>query len=256
MFYEKLADENGHLYFNRYTKSRHPQYTTIPHYHASFEIYVMAKGSFPVYLNGEARMLQAGEIAFVDGLLPHMCGQSEYEDEFEVFVIVASKRFFDNHLDTQRIASFTKKSDATVKILEFVENAYIIKEEMNREMRLGFANYLLGLLLNYCTSDLPIHKKRSELTVEIMRYIDTSFREEITLEALAKKFGYTPTYISRSFNKYAGVNLHEYMNRVRYGQTKKLLETDKNITVADAALACGFQSVKTYYRIAKIYQVK
>ena len=253
MYYEKLADADGHLYFRKYTKENPAFCGTIPHYHASLEIYIVAKGHFPVYLNGEARELGEGEIAFVDGLLPHMCGAREYGEDFEVYVIVASKRYFDRGMDASRIAPFTPSDENTKKILDFVQYSYKIKEEMNHEMRLGFSNYLLGMLLCYCTSNFSIHKKRSDLTVEIMRYIDTSYRERISLSSLAKKFGYTPSYISRNFNKYAGVSLHEYINRLRYSQTQRLLETDKSITVSNAALACGFSSVKTYYRIAKQY---
>ena len=254
MYYEKNADREGHLYFNCYTRDSHPKYTPIPHYHASVEIYIVAKGKFPIYLNGEGKELTVGEIAFVNGHFPHLCGAPQYKEDFEIYVIVASIGYFDKNIDTDHIAPFTVKNENTEKILSFVMNAYKIKEEMNQEMRKGFTNYLLGMILNYCSSELPAHNKRSDLTVKIMRYIDTNFRENITLHTLAKKFGYTPSYISRSFNQYAGVNLHEYMNRIRYIQTKKLIEADRDTTVADAALVCGFQSVKTYYRIAKQYK--
>ncbi len=256
MYYEKLADADGHLHFRRHTREDPPFCASIAHYHASFEIYLVSKGRFPVYLNGEARELCEGEIAFVDGLLPHRCGSQTYSEDFEVFVIVASKRYFGRELDTSRISPFTAASEKTQKILDFVKISHETKDEMNHEMRLGFTNYLLGMLLKYCEGESAARKGRSDLAVEIMRYIDTSFREEISLSSLAKKFGYTPSYISRNFNKYACVSLHEYINRLRYSRTRKMLETDKGITVSDAALACGFASVKTYYRIAKQYGMK
>ena len=122
---------------------------------------------------------------------------------------------------------------------------------MNHQMRLGFVNLLLGMITEACKFEGPQRKEKTNLTVQIMRYIDTEYKSAINLEALAKKFGYEPTYISRVFNRCAGVNLHQYINQTRYIAVKKMLAASPDTTVCAAAQACGFQSIKTYYRVAK-----
>ena len=255
MYYEKLADKEGHLYFNRYTHGNAPRYVENPHYHSSIEIYLVSKGEFSVSIGGERKIINEGEIAFVDGYTPHFCGAHDFNKEFEVFVIVASTRYFDKkEAKTDAIAPFSPSSEQRYKIIDFVRSMYSFGDQMNHEMRLGFVNLLLGMLLKECKTDAIQRKKKTNLTVQIMRYIDTEYKSEIDLDSLSKAFGYEATYISRVFNRYAGVNLHHYLNRVRYSATRRLLEQSPELSVAGAALECGFRSTKTYYRVAKLIE--
>ena len=255
MYYEKLADTDGHLYFNRYTEEYAPRYIENPHYHSSIEIYLVAKGEFLVSVGGERRTLKAGEIAFVDSHTPHFCGAQGFVKAFEVFVIVASTRYFDKkEAKTETIAPFSVGSERRTEIIDFVRSMYPINQQMNHEMRLGFVNLLLGMLLKECRTDAIQRKEKANLTVEIMRYIDTEYMSSIDLDELSRKFGYEATYISRVFNKYAGVNLHHYLNRTRYSATVKMLEQSPGLSITYAAMACGFRSMKTYYRAAKLFE--
>ncbi len=252
MYYEKLADADRHILFNRYHKDFSPKYSETPHYHSSIEIYLVAKGEFSVSIGGEKRILTEGEIAFVDGHTPHFCNTPSGGEDFEVFVIVASAAYFDKkEAQTDSIATFSARTPQRDEILRFVAFMYPFKDKMNHEMRLGFVNLLLGMLKNECKTESLPRKEKTNLTVEIMRYIDTEYTKPIDLETLSKRFGYETTYISRVFNKCAGVNLHQYLNQTRYSATRKMLSEAPGLTVANAALACGFQSVKTYYRVAK-----
>ncbi len=252
MYYEKAADTEGHLLFVRYTKEDTAYYHAMPHYHSSIEIFIGSKGHFLVYVGGEKRQLSEGDIAFADGHTPHTCGVMDADEDYEAFVIVASAAYFDKKkIQTDRIAPFTTKKPGYEKILDFVRMMYDLKETMNHEMRLGFVNILLGMLNLHCKAENSVQTKTTQLTVEIMRFIDTSYTENITLSSLSKKFGYESTYLSRVFNRCAGVNLREYINRTRYSATQKLLSEHPGLSVADASHACGFQSPKTYYRAAK-----
>ena len=252
MYYEQLADKERHLLFTKYTPINAPKGTETPHYHSSIEIYLVGKGEFSVSVGGEKKRLKEGEIAFVNGHTPHFCCPPDTDMDFEVYVIVANTSYFDKkEAKTDSIAAFSGATTERWKIIRFVEAMYEMNEKMNHEMRIGFVNLILGMLKNECMTESAPRKEKTNLTVQIMRYIDTSYTEPIDLDLLSKKFGYEPTYISRVFNKCAGVNLHQYLNRTRYSATKKMLAENPAITVASAALACGFQSIKTYYRVAK-----
>ena len=254
MYYEKDADIEGHLMFAKETPT---YYNSMPHYHSSVEIFIGSRGRFPVYVGGEYHKITQGDIAFADGHTPHTCGVTEINEDFEAFVIVASTAYFDKKkIATDRISPFTSQKEGYEKILEFVRLAYSVKHTMNHEMRLGFVNMLLGMLRLHCGTETSVQTKTTQLTVEIMRYIDTCYTDDITLASLSKKFGYEATYLSRVFNRHAGVNLREYINQTRYNATKKTISENPGISVSDASLACGFRSPKTYYRTAKIIQQK
>ena len=177
MYYEKLADAEGHLLFTRYHPADAPKRSETPHYHSSIEIYLVKKGEFSVSIGGEKRTLSAGEIAFVDRHTPHFCSPPDMGIDFEVFVIVASAAYFDKKdAKTDSIAAFSGASAQREKIIGFVSSMYEMSKKMNHEMRLGFVNLLLGMLKNECKTENAPRKEKTNLTVEIMRYIDTDYK--------------------------------------------------------------------------------
>jgi len=74
----------------------------------------------------------------------------------------------------------------------------------------------------------------------------------MTLESLAKIFGYSPTYLSRMFQKYAGVNFKAYLQdiRLRYAW-KEVKDSDK--TLSEIAMENGFPNSKA---LARSFQKK
>lgn len=49
------------------------------------------------------------------------------------------------------------------------------------------------------------HKNRNRLST-ITNYIKDNYQKDLSLEGLAQIFGYSPTYLSRMFRKYAEIN--------------------------------------------------
>lgn len=76
-------------------------------------------------------------------------------------------------------------------------------------------------------------------------YIDTSFRERITLDRLAQHVGFSPGYLSQVFPQQVGMTFSEYLTRVRLRQaTRDLGETGRRI--ATIATDNGFPDVKAF----------
>ena len=120
-------------------------------------------------------------------------------------------------------------------------------------MRRGFITLLFGMLRNYCGTVPRAASKNNELLVEVMTYINEHITEDITLDGLAKHFGYEKTYFSRVFNKFLGINLREYLNRYRIGEAVRIKQENPGVPISKIAEACGFDSPNTYYRALKKY---
>lgn len=255
MLYEKRADDDGHLLFERCDTEHIRPYTPMPHFHSSVEFYICVSGTHTIYINGETHTLKAGEIAFVDRFTPHTSGTLEGEEPGTVYIIVASSTYLDGikWLGQETLPAFTKKHAGYDKIEELVTWAHGMKKKMNEEMKLGFVTLLLGMMHDYCGAVSRVSDKNTKLLVNVMRYIDDNYSSKITLESLAKEFGYEKTYLSRLFNKFLGMNLREYLNRRRIIALKKLRRTEKDMPIWKAAEACGFDSPNTYYRAVEKY---
>ena len=77
------------------------------------------------------------------------------------------------------------------------------------------------------------YQKLSRLT-EITDYIKKNYQKELSLESLAEIFGYSPTYLSKMFQKYAKINYRDYVQNVRLERaSKELMETDHMISDID-----------------------
>ena len=91
----------------------------------------------------------------------------------------------------------------------------------------------------------------STLVLNILRYIDKHFCEDITLDSLSKKYGYCRQYLSKEFNKTVGMHLKNYLNNLRVKKAREMLSLPAPRTVLQIAMDCGFDSASSFYRAYK-----
>ena len=81
----------------------------------------------------------------------------------------------------------------------------------------------------------------SDIFSEIVYYIAKHYDEELSLNILSEKFGYTPQYISSLFKKYMNTTFYTYLTRMRMDRARFLLSS-ATLNVSEIAYACGFAS--------------
>ncbi|WP_042276338.1 GH39 family glycosyl hydrolase [[Clostridium] dakarense] len=92
--------------------------------------------------------------------------------------------------------------------------------------------------------------KYSERLKRIIEYIDKNYKEDITLNSVAKREYLSSAYLSKFFSKYIGKNFNNYVNSIRLEQAvKDLIYTDLPIT--EVALSNGFSNEKTFFTLFK-----
>jgi len=78
-------------------------------------------------------------------------------------------------------------------------------------------------------------------------YIESHFREEMTLASVAHEAGMSESYFCRIFREKTGLTLTEYVNRYRVEMAKhELLKTERR--VSEIAFEVGFQSLSQFNR--------
>lgn len=70
-------------------------------------------------------------------------------------------------------------------------------------------------------------------------YIQANFRTQPTLEEVAAKVHVSPYHFQRLFTEWAGTSPKKFLQYLSVEYAKKLLETNKQTTLADAAYATG-----------------
>lgn len=96
------------------------------------------------------------------------------------------------------------------------------------------------------------NKGKWELLKTSVTYIQHNYRENITLEDLAKQTFLSKTYISHSFTKCFGISFMEYLTQVRLSHAIRQMQG--NAVLADIAYESGFLNVNAMIHAFKKYR--
>ncbi len=111
----------------------------------------------------------------------------------------------------------------------------------------GISNILERIIIQF----LRIHSKKNENKLHNIHlaegYVSTHFRENITLESISKKFGYSQSYFCKLFKKTVGTGFNTYLNNCRLNYAYSLL-TLSQMNITDICYTCGFNSLRNFTR--------
>ena len=88
----------------------------------------------------------------------------------------------------------------------------------------------------------------SEVITAVMTYINNHYREELSLEDVAKFAGFSRYYFSRSFKRQTGYSFKDYLCQKRLQVAMDLL-IRTNRSMREVAIESGFGSVATFNRV-------
>ena len=98
--------------------------------------------------------------------------------------------------------------------------------------------------------ELVRRNKRLDKLSVIAAYMKDNYAKELSLENVAKTFGYSPAYLSRMFQKYAKTNYKTYLDNVRLEYAYKDL-TNMDVPIGEIAINNGFANSKAFAKVFK-----
>lgn len=81
----------------------------------------------------------------------------------------------------------------------------------------------------------------------IIRYTDTHYAEDISVNGLADRFGLTPNYLSAQFKRETGMKFTDYVTGLRMTQAKKLL-AESTLQVKQIASRVGYYTTSHFIK--------
>ena len=94
---------------------------------------------------------------------------------------------------------------------------------------------------------LKANRKLNKLS-QITEYMKENYSQELPLAQVAEKFHYSPTYLSRMFQKYAKVNYKTYLDNLRLSHAyQDLMNT--GYTIGMIAEINGFANSKAFSKV-------
>ncbi len=93
-------------------------------------------------------------------------------------------------------------------------------------------------------------KKNSEVINNAINYVLINYMKNITLGEVASAVGLNATYLSRKFKEETGIGFIDYLNQVRIGKAKELLE-EGSMPICEVAILSGYSNDTYFSRIFK-----
>ena len=93
---------------------------------------------------------------------------------------------------------------------------------------------------------------RTDRLKALMSDIDENYAD-YDLTAAAKFMNMNSSYFSRLFHAVTGISFNRYLTYVRCANAVNMIKSDKDLTMTEIALACGFTTIRNFNRIFRAY---
>ena len=243
------------------------------HYHTLIEISLILRGKGLYKAGNAVYTIEEGDIFFFRPNEAHCITDIE-EDSMELLNLHIAPYYLYTNFQNALNSNYIKILAANFPLVSNKINDTLPPEQIKTiktlilSIRSEFEqkrNDYVTLINNYISTILILfsrsyknnrfsqkEKKNYQKLLSVVKYIDTHYKEDITLDLLAQKVAYSRCYFSSNFKKCMGMSIWDYICIKRIEEALTLIKTtDKNIT--DIALGCGFNNTVNFNKIFKKY---
>lgn len=251
-FQHELIMPNEDLPFKMFLfEGSEGNYIREKHWHRSIEIFAVFQGDLDFFLNDREYSMGYGDFILVNSNEIHSIHAREAN---KTVVLQIPIKMFEKYYTGEGFIRFTHESkEVDEKLMELICEMYgtYCDKKCGYDMKVQGLFYTLLYLLVTQYRQRDVHpdvlyqyKKLTRLSL-ITDYMKEYYKEDLSLNSLAEIFGYSPSYLSRMFQKYAGINYKAYLQNIRteHGY-QELLNTDS--TISEISLNNGFPNSKAF----------
>lgn len=239
------------------------KYESPLHHHDEYAVFYLAEGRMKFGVADDDYEISAGTVLFIEPGTPYYALYTDKHDSFHYYSIVFGIEILGAENDPCRL--FLEDSRINRFLILGNDLLSIIKKmwDWQCEAQFGYEfqekTALFNILLHVKNteqyirlSDLgQVQSGVASITVNyIIEYIDEHYKEHITLDEIMSRVLYSKSHIMRIFKSHTGMNIFDYINKVRIEKAcLELIYSDKNNT--EIALNTGFNTVQYFTKIFK-----
>jgi len=236
-----------------------------PHFHDYFEIFIIAKGSIRHMVNGIIQDLPEGSLVFIrpGDLHSHMHNDSNSQEDAFInltFTRETADKLLNYLFDKPQADNLLyAKMPPTVLLDKLNKNKLIFlinelktenfedKEKLKLRMRVILAN-----IFGHFTNSVFYEQKETvpEWLFEITEQMSKPENFILGIQRMIDLSGKSREHLSRTFKKYHGITITDFINNLRVNHASKLL-INTDVSVIDICFECGFQNLGYFYKVFK-----
>ena len=220
--------------------------------HKNIELLHFTGGSGNVLCGENIYEVKPGDLVVVNSYLAHRVDAKE--DITYDCLIIYDDFCEENGIDTALTQFDPKLTDPKASSLYHAVMASYGEQDELWQARVRCS--VLQLLIYLCAQHS--HRRSTPITedqafqsvITAIGYIKEHLQEKLTVEEIAQHAGFSKYYFLRLFKRVTGCTLVQYINLLRCETAKELLR-DRNHTVKEVALLCGFDNLSYFTCVFK-----
>lgn len=229
------------------------------HWHDRYEICQVLTNDLRVMVEGEEICASVGDIVAIGERVVHQF-IIENDDTFIRIVQLPMKLLLNfksmvkplkTHIRAAEIGAVPDlkgRLNAIFDIMECEKKGGFAPNDPFLQSVASSAYFLLERYFSESLSSFAGERNRQDF-YKITEYVNAHFKEDITVDTIAKNLYLSRGRLAEVFKKYAGEVIGKYINRLRIKNANYLLS--QGLSITEAALDSGFQSIRTFNSVYK-----
>lgn len=227
----------------------------LPHFHSSIEFVYVTEGELKVTLNGVSSLIKKNQVLIVSSYTVH---HYETVTSSQAIILIVPLDFIPTYNQLLSQNGFTQNTyqDISMENSEILHCMRILSQDESEKQKLsmnvikGYIYVIIGMLIENVGLACNKNDSSRNITKDILIYLQNNYLAPVSLQRLAKDFGYSASRFSHLFNSCFGCTIAEYVNTLRCRHASGLL-IDDSVPIINAAMSSGFNSMRTFYRSFK-----
>ena len=217
----------------------------------SYELYFLMKGNVE-YVSGNTRaVVTPGQIVIVPPGYYHQFSVISYVDEYErcvlnIYPSLADEELIKRAFNGKEIINISAEDRIFSSFMYLYNKMSVLSEE---DFSYICDSTAMDIVINIKnlknTSDVYLPGPEPEMQ-EVVSYINSHYGDELSLEALAKKFHFSVSSLCHRFKKTFGISIYKYIKEKRMDCARRAIRN--GVGAMDAAEMCGYRSYPAFYR--------
>ena len=217
----------------------------------------VTRGDFLVYNIGEIHCLNSdtGLSAMNIQISPELFDDSLASSDNAMDILTLNLfNEFSNIIDgfPPKVSFLGKDLFEIESIIQRMYEEFSEKKKGYMSILFGYVNVILGKFFRkvYDTTKLDIRENTVKITPNVLKYIEENYDRKITVQELAKKSFYEPSYYIQIFKECFGMTPVQYIIQKRMKKAMELL-SKTDIPVEKIITMVGYSDKKHFYNLFK-----
>lgn len=248
-----------------YDNVEYEEYPT--HWHTPVEIVMPLENGYNIICNDILFHLRVGDIIIIAPGALHKI----YAEHGRRIIFQADMKFMNAFKDFESFFSFMQPAimitpedyptihEDAVRLVTECRDEYFSNAPLRDASICSKLLQMLVMISRVYTTqpnkftDIKPNKQQEyiEKFISICDYINQHCTEDLTLDDMADRVGFSKYHFSRLFKEFTNVSFYKYLNGKRIAYAEKLL-LDPEINVMEAAVRSGYNSISAFMRMFKI----